>query len=559
MEKHIELESQKHLKRPEWSNIRGLYKAMGFTDYDLSRPMIGIANSWNTANPGHFNLNQVAQCVSNGIFQAGGTPVEFGMIGPCDGMGCGNNGMHYILPSREIMASEIETMVHINHLDAIVLLGSCDKVVPALLMAAARLDIPAIIVNSGPSLGGMDFDGRSSDNSSVIEALGMLSQNKITQEEFIELENKSNPSCGSCSFLGTANTMCAVAEAMGMCLPGSSMVPAVMSERLRIAQESGRRIVHMLHEGLTARKMLNKSGIENGMMLGLAIGGSTNMVLHMSAIAYEAECDFDMDNIDDLSRKTPHIARIYPSGKLNVPDFFAAGGVPAVMNHLLPLLKKDTTTCVGKSWAEILKDTPTITNEIIRSLDDPWHTWGSLAVLRGNLAPNSAITKPVAIDKSMRKFEGKAVCFDGEADASDAVLAGRIKPGDVVLIRYEGPKGGPGMREMVRIMKMLYGQGLALSVAVVTDGRFSGTNNGCFVGHVSPEASEGGPIAVVQDGDIISIDIDKGVIHLGVTDEELNLRLKNHIPKQPTNLKGYLNIYARLAESADKGAIIKNR
>lgn len=551
--------SQQFLSRPVWSSIRALYKGMGYGDYDLSRPMIGIANSWNGANPGHDNLRQVAECVREGILQAGGTPVEFGIIGPCDGMGCGNDGMHYILPARDLIANEVETMVQVNHLDAVVLLGSCDKVVPGLLMAAARLDLPAILVNGGPALGGCVFNGRESDNSTMVEALAMLNDGAITQEEYNRLEADSNPSCGSCSFLGTANTMCAVAEAMGMCLPGTSMIPAVMAERRRAARASGRRIVEMVREGLSARKIISKNGLENALKLGMAIGGSTNMALHFPAIAYEAECDFTIDDVDRIARSTPHLANIYPNGPENVPAFYRAGGVPAVMKQLLPLLSPEAVTCTGKGWPELLESVPAVENDIIHAIPNAWHSWGSLAVLRGSLAPNTAVTKPTAIHPDMLRFEGTAACFDSEDLASEAVMAGRIKPGTVLVVRYEGPKGGPGMREMVRLMKLLTGQGLALTTAVITDGRFSGSNNGCFVGHISPEASEGGPIAVVQDGDPILIDVEGGRLELNIPPEELSARLAAFTPAPRPPLRGWLNVYARLSESADKGAIIRNR
>ena len=552
------LRSREILGGYEWSSIRSLFKGVGFSDYDLERPLIGIANSWNTANPGHSNLRQVADYVRQGILQAGGTPVEFVIIGPCDGMGCGNDGMRYILPARSLIADEVETMAELNHLDGIVLLGSCDKVIPGLLMVAARLDIPALVCNGGPMLGGIEFDGRVSDNSSTIEALGMLQVGRITEREYLALEDGCCPCAGSCSFLGTANTMCAVAEALGMALPGSSMVPAVYAERLRVAQASGRRIVAMVNEGLNARKVITKAGLANALRLGMAIGGSTNMALHFPAIAYEAECDFDMDEIDAIARSTPHLALIYPNGPKNVPDFYAAGGVPAVMKHLLPLLDPEAPTCMGVGWGRLLEDVPAVENDVIHGLENPWHEWGSLAVLRGNLAPNTAITKPTAIHPDMLAFEGEAICFDSEEDATRAIEAGRIRPGMVVVVRYEGPKGGPGMREMVRIMKLLYGRNLGMSTAVVTDGRFSGTNNGCFVGHVSPEASEGGPIALVRDGDRISIDIPVGRLELHVSEEELAERRAGW-QKPPCPRKGWLRRYAEQAESADKGAILRNR
>lgn len=559
MESDGELRSQQVLKRPKWSNVRALYKSMGYSDYDLDRPLIGIANSWNRATPGHYNLNSVSEYVKQGILQAGGTPVEFGIIGPCDGMGVGNEGMHYCLPARDVIANEVEIMVQANRFDAVVLLGSCDKTVPGLLMAAARLDIPSILVVGGPALGGIEFDGRASDNSTLTEALGMLQEGSITQEEFARLEDGSMPCCGSCSFLGTANTMCAVAEALGMCLPGSAAIPAVMADRLRAAQESGRRIVDMVKSGLTARKIINSAGLENALRLGMAIGGSTNLALHLPAIAYEAECDLSLEMIDTISRSTPHIARIYPSGNLNVPDFHTCGGVLAVMKQLEPILHLDALTCTGKPWSEVLESVPRIENDIVHSMSNPWHPWGSLGILRGNLAPNGAVTKPAAIDKSMRVFSGTAVCFNSEEEATEAVQAGRISAGMVLVIRYEGPKGGPGMREMVRIMKMLYGRGLALSTAVITDGRFSGTNNGCFVGHISPEASENGPIAAVEDGDAIVIDIPSGKLTLDIPELEIKRRLLSLKKPKKDRPSGYLNVYARLAESADKGAIIRNR
>lgn len=552
----MERKSSAILKGPEWSSVRALYKGMGFSDYDLSRPMIGIANAWNNANPGHNNLRQVAEFVRQGILQAGGTPVEFGIIGPCDGMGCGNDGMRYILPARNLIADEVETMAELNHFDGLVLLGSCDKVVPGLLMAAARVDVPALIVNGGPMLGGVPFDGRASDNSSPVEALGMLQTGKITQAEYQAIEDGCCPCNGSCSFLGTANTMCAVAEAMGMILPGGSMVPAVLAERFRVAQASGRRIVEMVREGLNARKIMCPAGVRNALRLGMAIGGSTNMALHFPAIAHEGGWELSMDEVDRIARSTPHLARIYPNGPDNVPDFYAAGGVPAVMKHLLPLLES-APTCMGKDWQTLLCDAPAVENGIIHSLQHPWHTWGSLAVLRGNLAPDTAITKPTAIHPDMLTFRGTAICFDSEEEATRAVSQGRIQPGMVLVIRYEGPKGGPGMREMVRIMKLLYGRGLALSTAVITDGRFSGTNNGCFVGHISPEASEGGPIALVEDGDTITIDVPNGKLEVEVSPETLADR-RAKWQKRPCECGGLLRRFAQQAESAARGAIYKD-
>jgi len=551
--------SREILKRPEWAMNRALYKSMGYSDYDLDRPLIGIANSWNRIVPGHANLNLVSEYVKQGIFQAGGTPVEFGVIGACDGIAQGHEGMHYILPTRELIANDIEMMVEAHRLDAVVLLGSCDKIVPAMLMAAARLDLPAILVVGGPMEGGCEFDGRSSDTTSLTEALGMLKAGRIDEATYRRLEDCATPTCGSCAFFGTANTMCCLAEAMGMCLPGSSTIPATAAARLRAAQASGRRIVEMVREGITARKILTPEAIENAVRVNTAVGGSTNAALHIPAIAYEAGFDISMDQFEHYCRTTPYIARIYPAGPFNVPDFHEAGGVPAVMKEILGLLHGDALTVTGRTVAENVSEARIHNSQIIRTLAEPWQREGGLAVLRGNLAPNTAVTKPAAIDPRMHTFTGTARCFNSEEEANEAILEGRIREGDVVVIRYEGPKGGPGMREMYKAMKLLYGRGLALKTALVTDGRFSGTNNGCFVGHVSPEAAEGGPIAVVQDGDTITVDIPKRSLHLHVPDEEIQRRLSQWRRPEPRFKSGYLALYARLALSADKGAIIPHR
>jgi dihydroxy-acid dehydratase len=547
------------LKRPEWSGTRALYKSMGYSDYDLDRPLIGIANSWNRVVPGHYNLNRVSEYVQQGIRQAGGTPVEFGVIAACDGIAQGHKGMHYILPTRDLIANDIEVMVEAHRLDGIVLLGSCDKIVPAMLMAAARLDLPAIMVVGGPMEGGCRFDGRASDVTSLTEGLGMLKAGKIEAAEFMELENCAAPTCGSCSFLGTANTMCCVAEAMGLCLPGSATIPASFSQRLRVAQESGRRIVELFNRGITAQQILNQKGIENGIRISAAIGGSTNVALHIPAIAYEADCEISMDFFEELCRSTPHIAKMNPAATPNVPDFHNAGGIPAVMKVLLSLLHADALTVTGKTVAENVFKAKILDGNIIKTMQDPWSKEGGLAILRGNLAPNTAITKPAAIHPQMRTFSGRARCFNSEEAADEAILEGKVQSGEVVVIRYEGPKGGPGMREMYKAMKLLYGRGLALKTALVTDGRFSGTNNGCFVGHISPEAAEGGPIAAVKDGDTITIDIPKRSLQLHIPEKELKQRLARWRRPEPKFKKGYLALYSRLAESADKGAIIRHK
>jgi dihydroxy-acid dehydratase len=547
------------LERPDGSGVRSLYKSMGYSDWDLARPMIGIANSWNRIVPGHYNLNLVSDYVKQGIYQSGGTPVEFGVIAACDGIAQGHDGMHYILPTRDLIANDVEMMVQAHRLDGIVLLGSCDKIVPGMLMAAARLDVPAILVAGGPMAGGCAFDGRASDVSSLVEGLGMLKAGRIDDDTYRELEDGAAPGCGSCSFLGTANTMCSIAEALGMSLTGSANIPAAEADRLRSAQEAGRMIVELVQKGITARHIINRKSLENAIRLNAAIGGSTNAILHVLAIAYEADIALTVDDFEEFSRTTPHIAKMNPAAVSNVPDFHKSGGTRAVMKEILPLLHADALTVSARTVAETVADAEVRDRAIIRTMNDPWGKGGGVAVLRGNLAPNTAITKPAAIKPEMHTFTGKAHCFDSEEAAMQAAMGGRIVAGEVVVIRYEGPKGGPGMREMFSTMKMLYGRGLALKTALVTDGRFSGTNNGCFVGHVSPEAAEGGPLAIVRDGDLITIDIPERNLHLHVPEEEIRERLVSWKRPEPKFKKGYLALYSRLAESADKGAIIRNR
>jgi dihydroxy-acid dehydratase len=551
--------SKDMLQRPHGSMIRALFKSMGYSDHDLSRPLIGVANSWNRVVPGHYNLNRVSDYVQQGILQAGGTPVEFGVIAACDGIANGHSGMHYILPSRELIANDVETMVEAHHLDGVVLLGSCDKIVPGMLMAAARVDLPAILVTGGPMEGGCEFDNRAADTTSLTEALAMLQTGAIDRATYDRLEDCACPGRGSCSFLGTANTMCCLAEALGMSLPGSATIPATRADRLRAAQESGRRIVDMVRQGISACDIIGIESLENAVRLNAAIGGSTNAVLHLLALAYEAGVDLTVDDFERLSRTTPHIARMNPAAALNVPDFDAAGGAPAVMNEILPLLHGQALTVTGKTVADNVRGATARDRRIIRSYDDPWAQGGGLAILWGNLAPNSAVTKPAAIDPDMHTFTGPAHCFDEEEAANQAILAGQVQEGEVIVIRYEGPKGGPGMREMYSAMKLLYGRGLAHKTALVTDGRFSGTNNGCFVGHISPEAAEGGPLAIVRDGDLITVDIPNRRLDLHVSDGEISARLATWQRPPGKFAKGYLALYARLAESADKGAIIRHR
>lgn len=540
---------------------RATYKSMGFTTEDLKRPMIGIANAWSECVPGHFNLRQVAQRVKDGIYRAGGTPVEFGVIGGCDGMGQGHDGMHYILPSREIIANSIESMAQINLFDGIVLLGSCDKIVPGMLMAAARLDIPCILLPGGPMEGGIEFDGRKSDQTSSTEAYGMLSANKITEKEYTSLENLACPTCGSCAYLGTANTMCSLSEALGMTLPDGGIIPAASAARLAIAEDTGIKIVELVEKNITARQIITKESMRNAIKICLAMSGSTNAVMHLTAIAYEAELEMNvLEEFDQLSRETPQLAKINPASEYNMVDFYRAGGVSRLLDEMQPIISTDEMTVTANTVLENIKNhiyQYPQDGKIIKTMADPFGYQGGVAVLRGNLAPDSGITKPGAFDESLHHFIGEAICFDSEEEAEEAILKGIIRDGHVVVIRYEGPKGGPGMREMYKAMKYLYGRGLSKTTALITDGRFSGTNNGCFVGHISPEAAEGGAIAIVKNGDKIEIDVEKRSINLLVSDEEIKNRLKEWKRPEPKFKRGYLGLYCKIAASGSEGAIMQ--
>lgn len=553
--------SEKTLRGIENQYYRATYKSMGYSSEALTKPVIAIANSWTEGVPGHFNLRQVAQKVRDGINMAGGTPVEFGTIACCDGMAQGHDGMHFILPSRQVICDSIETFAQAQLVDAIVLLGSCDKIVPGMLMAAARLDIPCILLPGGPMEGGIVFDGRESDQTSSAEALGMLSAGKITEDQYTSLENLSCPSCGSCAFLGTANTMCCLSESLGMTIPNGGMAPATSAERLRLAEETGIKIVELTKKNITARQIITEGSIRNSIKTCMAISGSTNAVMHLTAIAHEAELDINvLEEFDKLSREIPQVAKINPSSKYNCIDFYKAGGVPRVLDALQEKIELDEVTVTGKTMGENIKthiyQYPKDTR-IIGSVEEPFGFQGGVAVLRGNLAPDTGVTKPGAFDKSLYNFVGDAICFDSEESAEEAILAGKVRDGHVVVIRYEGPKGGPGMREMFKAMKYLYGRGLAKTTALITDGRFSGTNNGCFVGHISPEAAEGGPIAIVRDGDKIEIDVDNRSLNLLVSDEEIAERLKSWKRPEPKFKRGYLAMYSKFATSGSQGGILK--
>ncbi|PKL03819.1 MAG: dihydroxy-acid dehydratase [Synergistetes bacterium HGW-Synergistetes-1] len=558
----MKFRSSEILSDPVFTENRALYKSMGFSDEDLKGPLIGIANSWNELVPGHYNLRNLSEFVKKGIYRAGGMAVEFGVIAACDGQSCGHNGMKYILPTRDLIACDIEAMAEAHRLDGIVMLGSCDKIVPGMLMAAARLGIPAILLVGGPMAGGVSFDGRKSDSTSVSEAVGMLSAGRITKETLSMLEDNAAPSCGSCSYYGTANSMGCAAEAMGMSLPGSSLIPATSAARSRAAEETGKKIVELVRQNITAHDIITKDSLENTAKIMVATGGSTNCFIHLSAIGNEIGIapGTMIDIYDRASQNIPSIAMVNPASEYDMEDFYRAGGIPQVMKELENEIDLSCMTVSGKSLGENLEDRSSpfgVDRRVIRTKEDPFCKSGGLAVMRGNLAPGTGITKPIAMDPSMYHFSGPARVFDCEEDANRAILDGNIKEGDVLVIRYEGPKGGPGMREMYFAMKLLYGRGLAKKTAIITDGRFSGTNNGCFVGHISPEAAEGGPIAAVRDGDIITIDVENKKLDVDLSPEELEARLKDWKRPPQKELKGILGIYAKLAASAAEGGMMK--
>ncbi|MGI6349943.1 MAG: dihydroxy-acid dehydratase [Eubacteriales bacterium] len=539
------------------------YGAYGCSEEDFKRPIIGIANSFNEIVPGHMNLRQVADFVKKGIYRGGGTAVEFGTIACCDGVASAHEGNFYVLPSREVIADSVETMVKAHRLDGLVMLGSCDKIVPGMLMAAARIDIPTIFVAGGPMLGGPAFGKKQkTDGTAFTEAMGMMQVGKASEQEVRNLAMLTMPTCGSCSMYGTANTMSAIAEALGLSLPGSALIPAVYAERFRAAQASGEKIVELVKKGITSQQILTFEAIQNAIGLCMASGGSTNAVIHLCALAYELGIDTDevLKEFDRQSSIVPVIVTVNPASNVwDMEDWYKAGGVPKVMQNIKKFIQPQAMTVTGKTMGENLDEHRFLypaDDDLVRTIDNPHSTLGGLAIMRGNLAPDSGVAKPAAISEEVRQFTGEAICFDSEDECSEALKALKVKPGHVVVVRYEGPKGGPGMREMYAPMKLLHGQGLATCTALITDGRFSGTNNGCFVGHISPEAAVGGPIALVKDGDKITIDVINKTLTLHVSDEEMAKR-KAEWKYEPKKTKGYLARYAKLAKSADKGGVLE--
>lgn len=534
---------------------RSLLKALGFTEEELEKPLIGIANSYNEIVPGHIHLRQIVEAVKYGIREAGGVPVEFGVIGVCDGIAMNHEGMKYSLPSREVIADSIEIMAKAHAFDGLVLVTSCDKITPGMLMASVRLDLPAILIAGGPMLTGL-YKGQKVHLISTFEAIGKFKKGEISEEELKELENCACPTCGSCAGMFTANSMNCLSEALGIALPGNGTIPAVFADRIRLAKETGKKIVELIEKNLTPRKILTKEAFENAIAVDMALGCSTNTVLHLMAIAKEAEVELSLKVFDKISKKTPVLAHLIPAGPYSVVDLHFAGGIPAVMKELSKkgLIHKNVITVSGKTIGEIIEKQEVLNYEIIRPIENPYKEEGGIAILYGNLAPEGAVVKTSAVVPKMLVHTGPARVFNSEEEAYEAILSGKIKSGDVVIIRYEGPKGGPGMREMLSPTSAIIGMGLGDSVALITDGRFSGGTQGACIGHVSPEAAEGGPIALVEEGDLIEIDIPNRKLEIKVSEEILQKRKENWKILQ-RELKGVLKKYYYLVKSGAKGAI----
>ena len=536
---------------------RSLLRACGVTDEEMNKPFIGIANSFTSIVPGHIHLNEVSDAVKQGISEAGGVPFEFNTMAICDGISMGHEGMKYSLASREIVADTVESMAQAHQMDALVLIPTCDKVVPGMLMAAARLDIPSIVVTGGPMKPG-EFKGKPVDFISVSEGVGAVSSGKMTEEELDELERCACPGAGSCAGLFTANTMACVTEVLGMSLPYCATAHAVDAKKRQIARQSGAQIIELLNKNITPSKIMTQEAFENAIAADLALGGSSNTTLHIPAIASELEdkgVNITLDTFDEFSKKVPHITKLRPSGVHSLLDLDNAGGIPAVLKVIEGKINQDALTCTGKSIGENIKDAEVANEEVIRPLSNPYSKEGGLAILKGNLAPRGSVVKIAGVNEDMKVHTGPAKVFDGEDECVAAIFNHEIKEGDVVVIRYEGPKGGPGMREMLNPTSAISGMGLK-TVALITDGRFSGGTRGPCIGHISPEAMEKGPIAALKDGDIIKIDMNNRILEAEVEDAELKKRLEN-VVMPDKKVKGWLSRYRKMASSADKGAILR--
>ena len=546
---------------------RSLFYAMGYTDEELERPLIGVCCAKNEIIPGHIELDRISDAVKAGIRMAGGTPIEFPAIGVCDGIAMGHEGMKYSLVTRELIADSIECVAKAHQFDALVLIPNCDKIVPGMLMAAARLNLPTVVVSGGPMMPGHlpytdktnPYSGKNLSLSDMFEAVGTFSAGKISETQLKELEYAACPGCGSCSGMFTANSMNCLTEVLGLGLPGNGTIPAISGRRIALAKHAGMQVMEMLEKGITARQMMTLDGFKNALAADMALGCSSNTVLHVPAIAHEAGISLDLHVINEISSNTPNLCHLAPAGHTFMNELDDAGGVQAVLAELAKknLIKTDIMTVTGKTIAENIKYAKNRNPEILRPIENPYSSTGGIAILFGNLAPDGTVVKRSACAKELMKHSGPARVFDDEKDAMEAVQSRKIKAGDVVVIRYEGPKGGPGMREMLAVTAALAGQGLDKDVALITDGRFSGATRGASLGHCSPEAAVGGPIALVKEGDIITLDIDNYKIKLEVSDEELEKRRAEWKAPPPKVSSGYLARYARFVSSADKGAILQ--
>ncbi|MGO8760775.1 MAG: dihydroxy-acid dehydratase [Desulfobaccales bacterium] len=537
---------------------RSLLKAMGLTDREIDQPIIGVANSFNEFIPGHIHLDKITQAAKAGVRLNGGTPLEFGVIGVCDGLAMHHAGMKYSLPSRELIADSIEIMATAHPVDGLILVANCDKIIPGMLMAALRLNIPAVLISGGPMLAGR-FKGRPVDLITVFEGVGAVKAGKIAEAELKDLSECACPGCGSCAGMFTANSMNCLSEALGLALPGNGTIPAVHAARFRLAKEAGLKIMELVNQQVLPRQIATLAAFKNAMAVDMALGCSTNTVLHVPAIAREAGIDLSLDLFNEVSVKTPHLCSMSPGGPHHLEDLDAAGGVPAVMKVLMAagLVDGAPLTATGRTVADNLAPVRVLDDSVIRPLANPYHKQGGIAILRGNLAPDGGVVKQSAVGPQMLVNEGRARVFEAEEEATQAILAGRIQPGDIVVIRYEGPKGGPGMREMLTPTSSIAGMGLDKDVALLTDGRFSGGTRGAAIGHISPEAAEGGPIALVQEGDRIKIDIPAKTLTLLVDDAELARRRQAWQPPEPKIKSGYLSRYSRMVSSGSQGAVCK--
>jgi dihydroxy-acid dehydratase len=539
---------------------RSLLYALGYTAEELNRPLVGIANSQNEIVPGHLHLDRIAEAVKAGVRMAGGTPIEFHTIAICDGIAMGHEGMKYPLASRELVADSVEAMAAAHQFDGLVLIPNCDKIVPGMLMAAARLDVPALVVSGGPMMAGR-YGGRDADLNTVFEAVGQYAAGKIGEAELTAIEQSACPGCGSCSGMFTANTMNCLSEALGMALPGNGTVPAVHADRIRLAKRAGMQVMTLIESGLRPGDILTLEAFENAIALDMAIGGSTNTVLHLPAIAHEVDIDLPLGLFNEMSARTPYLAKLSPAGPLHVQDLNEAGGISAVLKELSKrgLLHLDRPTVTGQTLGDNIAEAQILQPAVIHPIDHPLGATGGIAVLGGNLAPEGAVVKAAAVAPEMMVHEGPARVFDGEEQAVQAILGCEIHEGDVVVIRYEGPKGGPGMREMLIPTSAIAGMGLDDKVALLTDGRFSGASRGAAIGHISPEATEGGPIGLVEEGDLIRIDIPGKLLSLLVSEEALAERRGRWQPISPRVTRGYLARYAALVTSAGTGAVLRSQ